>query len=66
MKTNYLIQMELDGEWVTIARRSNFDAAKAKARAEWKAMKAVRETSIIGEDDQECLRRKISEQFQIV
>ena len=66
MTTRYLIQYELDGEWITCATRKTFDAAKAKAKAERKAMAGARETSIIREGDPECLRRKTCEQFQLV
>ena len=64
--TPYFIQYELDGEWYTFAIRKTFDAAKAKAKAERKAMNGARETSIIREGDPECLRRKTCEQFQLV
>jgi hypothetical protein len=64
--TRYLIQYELDGEWFTCATRKTFNAAKAKAKAERKAMAGARETSIIREGDPECLRRKTCEQFQLV
>ncbi|MFN6191195.1 MAG: hypothetical protein ACK48S_09725 [Planctomycetia bacterium] len=66
MTTRYLIQYELDGEWITIATRKTFDAAKAKAKAERKAMNYAHETSVIVEGDPECLRRKTCEQFQLV
>jgi hypothetical protein len=64
--TRYLIQYELDGQWITCAIRKSYDAAKAKAKAERKAMAGARETSIIREGDPECLRRKTCEQFQLV
>jgi hypothetical protein len=65
MTTRYLIQYELDGQWITIATRKTFDAAKAKAKAERKAMNGARETSVIREGDPEILRRKTCEQFQL-
>jgi len=64
--TRYLIQYELDGQWYTCATRRSYHAAKAKAKAERKAMAGARETSIIREGDPECLRRKTCEQFQLV
>ena len=64
--TRYLIKYELDGEWITCAIRKTFDSAKAKAKAELRAMNYARETSIIREGDPECLRRKTCEQFQLV
>jgi hypothetical protein len=66
MTTRYLIQYELDGQWITIATRKTFDAAKAKAKAERKAMNGAHETSVIREGDPEILRRKNCEQFQLV
>ena len=62
----YLIQYELDGQWITCATRKTFDAAKAKAKAERKAMNGAHETSVIREGDPECLRRQTCEQFQLV
>lgn len=62
----YLIQFELDGQWITCATSKTFDAAKAKAKAERKAMNGARETSVIREGDPECLRRKTCEQFELV
>jgi len=64
--TRYLIQYELDGQWITCATRKTFDAAKAKAKAERKAMNGARETSVICEGDPEILRRKTCEQFKLV
>lgn len=61
----YLIQFELDGAWVTCATRNTFNAAKAKAKAERKAMNGVYETSVIREGDPECLRYKTCENFQL-
>jgi hypothetical protein len=66
MTTRYLIQYELDGQWITCATRNTFDAAKTKAKAERKAMAGARETSVIRDGDPECLRRKTCEQFQLV
>jgi hypothetical protein len=65
MTTRYLIQYELDGQWITCATRKTFDAAKAKAKVERKAMNGAHETSVIREGDPECLRRKTCEQFQL-
>lgn len=65
MTTRYLIQYELDGQWITCATRKTFDAAKAKAKAERKAMNGAHETSVIREGDPEILRRKTCEQFQL-
>jgi hypothetical protein len=64
--TRYLIQYELDGQWITCATRKTFDAAKAKAKDERKAMNGARETSVICEGDPEILRRKTCEQFELV
>ena len=64
--TRYLIQYELDGQWITCATRKNFDAAKAKAKAELRAMNYAHETSVIREGDPEILRRKTCEKFQLV
>ena len=61
----YLIQFELEGQWITCATRKTFDAAKAKARAERKAMRGAHETSVIREGDPEILRYKTCEQFQL-
>lgn len=61
----YLIQYHLNGQWVTCATRKTFDAAKAKASAERRAMKGTFETSVILEGDPEILRRKTCEQFQL-
>ena len=66
MTTKYLVQFELDGQWITCATRKTFDAAKAKAKAERKAMNGARETAVIREGDPEILRRKTCEQFQLV
>ena len=65
MKTTYLIQFELDGAWITCATRKTYAAAKAKAKAERKAMNGAHETAIIREGDPEILRRKTCEQFQL-
>jgi hypothetical protein len=65
LAANYLIQFELDDQWITCATRKTFAAAKAKAKAEHKAMNGARETSVIREGDPECLRRKTCEQFQL-
>lgn len=65
MSNRYLIQYELDGQWITCATRKTFNSAVSKARAEQKAMNGARETSIIREGDPECLRRKTCEQFKI-
>jgi len=64
--TRYLIQYELDGQWITCATRKSYDAAKAKAKAERKAMAGAHETSVLCEGDPECLRRKTCEQFELV
>ena len=61
----YLIQFELDGQWITIATRKSFNAAMVKAKAERKAMNGARETSVLREGDPECLRRKTCENFQL-
>jgi hypothetical protein len=66
MTTTYLIQFELDGQWITCATRKTYDAAKSKAKEERKAMNGARETSVIRVGDPECLRRKTCEQFQLV
>jgi hypothetical protein len=63
--TRYLIQYELDGQWITCATRKTFDAAQVKAKAERKAMHGAHETSVIREGDPEILRRKTCEQFQL-
>jgi len=65
MTTRYLIQYELDGQWITCATSKNFDSAKAKAKAEHRAMRGVHETAVIREGDPEILRRKTCEQFQL-
>lgn len=65
MTTRYLIQYELDGKWITIATRKGFGAAKAKAKADRKAMSGAHETAVIRENDPEILRRKTCEQFQL-
>ena len=62
----YLIQYELDGQWITIATRKTFDAAKAKAKAEHKAMSGAHETSVIRDGDPEIIRRKTCDKFQLV
>lgn len=59
----YLIQYEIDGQWFTYARRSNFRAACSKARSERRAMKWAHMTSIIKEGDPEILRRTEEENF---
>ena len=61
----YLIQFELDGQWITIATRKSFNAAMVKAKAERKAMNGSHETSVLREGDPECLRRKTCENFQL-
>lgn len=66
MNATYLIQYELDGQWITCATRNTFNAAKAKARAERKAMTGARETSVIRDGDPEFLRRKTCENFRLV
>ena len=66
MTTRYLVQYELDGQWITIATRKNFYDAAAKAKAERKAMNGAHETAIIREGDPESMRRKTCEQFQLV
>jgi hypothetical protein len=66
MQTRYLIQYELDGQWITIATRKNFYAAAAKAKAERKAMNGAHETAIIREGDPESMRRKTCENFELV
>ena len=66
MTTRYLIQYELDEQWITCATRKTLKAAKAKAKAELRAMNYAHETSVIVEGDPECLRRKTCEQFELV
>ena len=63
----YLIQYELDGEWFTIARRSRIVDAKAKARAEYRAMKGAHMTAIIREDDLDApiLRATFEDNFKL-
>ena len=61
----YLIQFELEGQWITIATRKSFNAAMVKAKAERKAMNGAHETSVLREGDPECLRRKTCENFQL-
>jgi hypothetical protein len=66
VNAKYLIQFELDGQWITCATRKTLKAAKAKAKAERRAMNYAHETSVIVEGDPEILRRKTCEQFQLV
>ena len=61
----YLIQYELDGEWHTCATRKNFDAAKAKARSEYRAMKGAHMTAILREGNPPILRRTFENNFQL-
>jgi len=63
----YLIQYELGGEWYTIARRSRFADATAKARAEYRAMKCAHMTAIIREDDLDAplLRATFEDNFKL-
>ena len=65
MSATYLIQYELDGQWFTCATRKNFNAAKAKAKAERRGMNGAHETSVIREGDPESLRRKTCDQFEL-
>lgn len=65
MTTKYLVQYEMDGEWITIAERGSFAAAKAKAKAERNGMKGAYETAIIREGDPEITRRKTCENFEL-
>ena len=61
----YLIQYDLDGQWTTCATRGGFATAKAKARAEYRAMRAERDVSIIREGDPELLRRMMEDNFEL-
>jgi hypothetical protein len=66
MTTRYLIQYELDNQWITCATRKTFESAVAKAKAERKQMNGAHETSIIRDSDPELMRRKTCEGFEIV
>ena len=64
----YEVQFELNrGEWVTLAKRSDFNAACAKARAEFAAMKGAYMTAVVREDDNDCaaLRRTLDNNFSL-
>jgi len=61
----YLVQYELDGHWITIARRSGFRGACAKARSEGRAMKWAHHTSVIQDGDPEILRLCAENSFQL-
>lgn len=61
----YLIQYELEGQWITCATRSTFQSACAKARSEGRAMKWVYMTSVIREGDPEILRRMAEDNFDL-
>ena len=65
MKTKYLVQYELDGQWFTCATRQKFNAARSKARSEGRAMKWQHMTSIIKEGDPEILRRRAEDNFSL-
>ena len=64
----WLIQFDLDGRWVTIARRGNFTDACRKGWVEYRAMKGQREVSIIREDDLDSpiLRRFAADNFKLL
>ena len=71
MKTSkpkpYLVQYNQDGTWYTIAKRSKFTAACAKARSEYRAMKGRFITAVIGVSDLDAptLRRTIENNFTL-
>lgn len=62
----WMVQFNLDGEWVTIARRSKFADAVRKARSEYRAMRGARMTAVILEDDPPLLRRQLCENFKLL
>lgn len=62
----WLVQFNLDGEWVTIARRSKFADAVRKARDEYRAMRRSHMTAVILEDDPPMLRRQLCENFKLI
>lgn len=59
----FLVQYSLAGKWITLAKRKSFDAAKAKARAELRAMKGARMTAVIRDGDPDILRRTAENNF---
>jgi len=63
----FLVQWELDGIWHTIAKRSDFKAACAKARAEYRAMRGAHMTAVIGSADVDApiLRRTMENNFTL-
>ena len=65
MKNTFLVQYELDGVWHTIAKRSSFKAATAKALYEGRAMKWAHQTSVIREGDPEALRYRAEDGFTL-
>ena len=60
----YLVQYELDGQWITCARRKNFKSACAKARKEGREMKWAHMTSVIRDGAPELLRYRAEENFK--
>lgn len=65
MNDKYLIQYEVDGNWYTCAKRGTFGSACAKARSEWRAMKAAHDVSVIRDKDPEILRRTMENNFKL-
>ena len=63
----YLVQYNHDGTWYTIAKRSKFKAACAKARSEYRAMKGAYMTAVIGASDLDApiLRRTMENNFTL-
>lgn len=61
----YLIQYELEGQWITIRTARRFQTACAVARSEGRAMKWAHMTSVIREGDPEILRRLAEDNFEL-
>jgi len=63
----YLVQFELDGIWHTMASRSDYNAACAKARAEYRAMRGAHMTAVIAAADVDApiLRRTLENNFTL-
>lgn len=62
---SYLVQVNIHGQQVTIARRSSYKSAKSKARLEARQMKRAHGVSIIRKGDPELLRQEESDNFQL-
>ena len=60
------IEVELNGTWVTVGGRTQFNAAKAAAAKLYREMKGAHMTAIRGDDMCPLMRRTFESCFELV